>query len=89
MIECPEANHDNVVAAAADLESCPSVQVDDEFSSMNLCPFLINKPPVSGHILVSREVTDSSQDSCLNIQGSTDTYQQWVVAGLSDLSTIQ
>ena len=48
MIECPGANHDNVVAAAADLESHPSVHVDDEFPLTNLCPFLINKPPVSG-----------------------------------------
>ena len=48
MIECPGANHDNVVAAAADLESRPSVQVDDEFPLTNLCPLLINNPPVSG-----------------------------------------
>ncbi len=56
MAEIPSFLEDDHTAAAADLDSAlpmshrlsPNVQEGDDFLSVNLCPFLMNKPPFAG-----------------------------------------
>jgi hypothetical protein len=56
MADIPSVLEDAHTAAAADLDSAlpmshtlsPNEQEGDDFPSVNLCPFLMNEPPVAG-----------------------------------------
>ncbi len=46
-------------------------------------------PLLLEHTLMSKAMMDSYHNKCLNVYGSTGTYQLWVLAGHWDLSVIQ